>query len=216
MRDITKWPRLLVEGDDVTREQANEILVRTDGWYFCTNDKLFVQAVYGLVGVSLGSHGIADWSSLKEFRKSICVLDLGDLDNDRIVSAWIGGPHGWCDWDGHIGCDTWNIGKWPSFDGITEEWELIAAAFPYLRLRAQIVADEGEGEIVGGWTVTDGAVTIGFRPEDEGQPKRICRPRELTPEQVRACVTHPSLGRERGVTLDRLRQAVAQVKGVAR
>lgn len=216
MRDITKWPRLLVEGDDVAREQANEILVRTDGWYFCTNDDVFRRSVCGLVGIEIDSHGILGWRSLDEFRTSIGALDLNDIDNNQIMSSWIGGPHGWCDWDGKIGCDTWNIGKWPTFDGITEEWVTIAAAFPYLRLRAQIVANEGEGEIVGGWTVTDGTVTVDFQPDDEGQPQRICRPRELTPDQVRSCLTHPSLGRERGVTLDRLRQAVAQVKGTAK
>ena len=38
-RELTKWPRLPVVGKRITEEQANEILIRTNQWFFSTNDK---------------------------------------------------------------------------------------------------------------------------------------------------------------------------------
>ena len=36
---LPKWPALLVVGDRVTTDQAAEIIVRTAGYAFCTNDR---------------------------------------------------------------------------------------------------------------------------------------------------------------------------------
>lgn len=38
--DLTKWPRLLVTGQPVTEDQANDILIRTDDWYIVGNAPL--------------------------------------------------------------------------------------------------------------------------------------------------------------------------------
>ena len=37
--ELPKWPALVVIGESVTKEQAMEILIRTDSLYFGCNDK---------------------------------------------------------------------------------------------------------------------------------------------------------------------------------
>lgn len=45
---VTKWPRLLVVGDNVTPEQADQILIRTNSWYLFSNDKGWERTVQQL------------------------------------------------------------------------------------------------------------------------------------------------------------------------
>ncbi|WP_106239822.1 hypothetical protein [Nonomuraea fuscirosea] len=123
MIDLTKWPRLLVVGEPVTREQASEILVRTDDWFLSTNDRAWKAAVEGLAaeyGMPAEPPFSADietkksaWAGKREWRQRVGVLQLEYLGNARIASPWIGGPKGWCDWDGRIGCGNYNVGKYP-------------------------------------------------------------------------------------------------------
>ena len=69
-------------------------------------------------------------------------------------------PKGWCDWEGNIACRNYNIGKWHTAEEVTEDWLAIAAAFPYLELRAQVITDEGEGEIAAEWAVREGDAAL--------------------------------------------------------
>ncbi|HEY9372556.1 hypothetical protein [Streptomyces sp.] len=218
MTDLTKWPRLLVVGEPVTREQANEILIRTDSWRFFLNDQAWETAVcdlgdeYGMPVDSMRrlkpgeySERWRDIEADKQARRErMGILDLHDLANHRIGSSWIGGPHGWCDWDGKIGCSNYNIGKWPTVEDVTEDWQAIAAAFPYLNLHAQVVTDEGEGEVAATWAVRDGEAAL-VEPVE-----RIV---DAEPDDVEGMVFGLmfNAGRERGVSLERLRAALAQV-----
>lgn len=43
--NLPKWPGCDVDGNPVTREQANEILVRTGPFWLSTNDKPFKEAL---------------------------------------------------------------------------------------------------------------------------------------------------------------------------
>lgn len=208
MRDLTKWPRLLVVGEPVTETQANEILVRTDDWMLLGNDREWEGIVANLAGIERDKHGTVDWGSRERFRKAMGVLELGYLENGRIYSAWIGGPKGWCDWDGTIGCSTWNIGKWPSHEAVTEDWTAIAAAFPYLDLVAQLVTDEGAGEVAGEWVVRNGEVR--FDPEPG---PRIRRPEVL--DDATVLLRFAGVTGERGVDFARLAEALRQVRGGA-
>lgn len=202
---LTKWPLLLVHGEPVTHEQANEILVRTDGWWLTSNDRDWVGQVAALVGLELHEHGFTRYDSVDRFRQSIRVLGLEYLGNRRIVSSWIGGPHGWCDWDGTIGCSTWNIGKWPTVEEVDEEWRTIAAAFPYLNLRAQLVNDEGEADYPAvEWRILKGEAHL-------VEPVGMLRSTSgLDLHRAVGSLFLP--GRERGVSLERLREAVEQVR----
>jgi hypothetical protein len=214
--EMTKWPRLVVvpeKGHEtVTREQASEILLRTDGSYFAVNDREWPKLCADLLGIPSewkpypdgGGWWHIPWQGVMAWQESIGALELHYVANSRIMSAWIGGPHGWCDWDGRIGCGTWNIGKWPTAEEVTEDWQKIAAAFPYLDLRAQCIADEGDGDVAAQWRVTGGKAAlvepIGrlAPPEDLGEADMLLR----------------LFGRdgERGVSLERLTEAMEHVK----
>ncbi len=215
MRDLTKWPRLIVipeRPEPLTREQANEILLRTNGPYFHTNDRAWEKAVADVLGIPMSLKHLAGfsywdmpYSAAAEWYKSIGGVGLHYLVNSRIMSSWIGGPHGWLDWDGNLGCSTWNIGKWPSYEEVQEDWSAIAAAFPYLDLHAQLITDEGEGEVAGQWRVVGGQAAM-------VEPVERFRPRELS----EAAVLARFVGRyaERGVDLERLREAAGQLRAI--
>jgi hypothetical protein len=206
-RDLTKWPLLLVVGEPVSEEQANEILVRTNNWSLSTNDRSFEQQVYDLIGVSIdGRYRWPEAESLHQFEESVQALDLHYLSNHQVVSAWIGGPHGWCDWSGRIGSDNYNIGKWPDADDVLEDWRAIAAAFPYLKLRAQLIPDEGEAlHAAVEFEVCDGEVTWIASPK-----VRLAE----TPKMDEASILRTLFTRngERGVGLERLATAIEQVR----
>ncbi|CAA9234089.1 MAG: hypothetical protein AVDCRST_MAG83-1226 [uncultured Arthrobacter sp.] len=205
--ELTKWPRLLVAGDPVTEEQANEILIRTAEWSFmATNDKAWERAVYSAAGIALNDrHGWPDHDSVAAFEERHRVISLNYLGNSRIMSAWIGGPHGWCDWDGRIGCTSHNIGKWPSVEEVHDDLVKIAAAFPYLTMRVQLVPDEGAaGRAAVEWRVQDGLAKVN---EPSGL---ITEPTELS-EGAFLAVFSSAPGRERGVSLMRLTHALRQV-----
>jgi hypothetical protein len=179
-KGLPKWPALLVKGEKVTPEQAKEILIRTDSFSFSSNDHTFSaelnHIVYDVKGKSwslhedLQKHFGFDWNEAwnytEEKQKEVGVLDLQYLHNSQIVSSWIGGPHGWCDWNGNIQTSNYNIGKWPSIEEVYEEWVLIAKTFPFLKLRAQLMnceaceTDFENPEPVVEFVVENGEVTM--------------------------------------------------------
>lgn len=211
MRDLDKWPRLLVRGEPISHVLANEVLLRTNAWHHYTNDRAWLRQVAELADVRVTDHGSLNWNDVQGLERELGVLDLEYLANARIWSAWIGGPKGWLDWDGNVGCSTWNVGKWPSVETLTSEWTLIAEAFPFLSLRAQVVpgvdASEDENEVFTPaveWTLADGRVVVN---ED---PTGLLREVE-EPSFLACCV----LGGERGVNPVRLDVALRQVRASA-
>jgi hypothetical protein len=212
---MTKWPRLVVvpkEGHEtVTREQANEILVRTNSRHLFSNDKVAERAVATVLGhphrdsrSGPEAGAVMAWiREGEEWAAGLGMLELHYLVNSRILSAWIGGPHGWCDWDGNLGCSTWNIGKWPDAEEVTEDWQKIAAAFPYLDLHAQCITDEGDGQVAAQWRVTGGQAAL-------VEPIERFRVRQLGEADILFRIIG---GGEVGVSLERLREAVGQVRG---
>lgn len=197
----TKWPRLIVTGQPVTHQQANEILLRTNcWWYLGGNDRLWTRLVADAVSLTLDGYDNPTTDTTRALIARWNVLELEYLANARIESSWIGGPHGWCDWNGTIGCANYNIGKWPSAEQVTAEWAAIAAAFPFLSLDAQVVEDEGEADTAAvQWRVRDGVVEV-------VEPGELLRaPSDVT------FLAPLMIGGERGVPLSRLREAVAQL-----
>lgn len=162
VKNLGKWPRLLVKGDPVDPLEAQDILLRTTNFnaLFC-NDREWSNIIREIFG--LPSNENLSLENFREFdvamqrvQERFRALDLHYLCNHRIASAWIGGPHGWCDWDGTIGCSTYNIGKWPREEEVKEEWDQIAAAFPYLKLTSQLVSEEGAGVVAVEWRIENG------------------------------------------------------------
>lgn len=195
----SKWPRLLVVGDPVPVALAEEILVRTDGWYLSTNDKPYLRKLCAALGAAMDGWGSISWTATKSIRRRVGALHLDYLRNERIVSAWIGGPHGWCDWDGRIGCSTHSIGKWPTWDAVNGEWISIAAAFPALSLMAQLVEDEGLGAVCAQWRIAGGRVEV----QEPGDPIA-----EQAEPRFAVGLVH---GAERGIDPVRLREIVDRV-----
>lgn len=152
---LPKWPALLVKGKSVTLDQAKEIIIRTDGLSFSTNDREFSsqlnEVVYGvkstrwdLTDAIKEQLGITEWNDIWAYQDKkqaeVGVLEnIYFLQNSQIASSWIGGAHGWCQWDGTIETSNYNIGKWPSIEGVYNEWVIIAEAFPFLDLRCQLM-----------------------------------------------------------------------------
>ena len=182
-RDLPKWPGLLVLGDKVTKEQAIEILIRTDGLNLSSNDSEFDRQLGKIV---FGIDCKNSWSRVEEIKKLICVDDwvaalayedecrkkVGHIDeiyylsNSQIVSIWVGGPKGWCDWNGNIRTCNYNIGKWPSVEEVYNEWVIIAKEFPFLNLKAQLLDaeinqdDHEEFKVVVEYVIKDGKVEM--------------------------------------------------------
>lgn len=158
--DLPKWPALTVVGKRVTIEQAAEILIRTDhnipNYMYGSNDKEFSQQLMDLFGVPtlhnpsgrlIRSDTVTYFDRMDDLRKRLGVLRLEYLANEQIVSCYVGGPHGWCNWSGDIFTNTYNIGKWPSVGRVADEWGEIAKTFPYLELKSQLFNGEScEGE----------------------------------------------------------------------
>jgi hypothetical protein len=198
--DLTKWPRLLVVGDPVTKEQAAEIILRTTS-YLGTNDREWAKKVSKILGVKLDRIG---YPELEPFCAKYNVLDMEYLGNHQIASSWIGGPHGWVNWEGEVGCDTFNLGKWPSFDAVLGEWQVIASAWPFLSLRAQLVPDEGEAlEAAVEFVVKGGEVTH-HKPE-----ALLKRPRD-----AQWTCFYAGTGHERGCTAETLEWAMTVLRGL--
>lgn len=203
-----KWPGLLVSGETVTEDQAAEILVRTAHWPLMSNARR-IDALYNEIA------GIPDWRSEAytyeknaEAREALGILPLNYLYNCQITSSYIGGPYGWCDWRGQIFCNAHNIGKWPSLEEVTEEWEAIAHAFPFLHLTAQVIDDEidGDGDPVptAEWYLREGKVHLSapgklLVPIRKFDPEAISRSLDLDPEIREVGATEAQL--RRGVEL---------------
>jgi hypothetical protein len=208
--ELSKWPRLLVTGKPVTEKQANEILIRTANPYLLhVNDREWNAAVAGVFGFEPGPHGFWTPESIRTAAEELRCIGPQWLYTSRISSPWIGGPHGWCDWDGTIGCANYNLGKWPNVEDVTADWQRIAEAFPYLDLRAQLVTDEGEGDLAAEWTVSAGRAV--HRDPAPGDPLLT----DMHTLGAGDFLGRLFIGGERGVSLPRLRAAVAQVRNGA-
>jgi len=213
---ITKWPGMAVKGDSVTEQQATEILMATDrnqGMYrHSSNDTDFERQLSELFGTPMpyDRDDPFDWNRLENFRDAIGALEIDYLCNARIVSAWIGGPHGWCDWDGTIFSNNSNIGKWPAVSDVAEEWEIISKRFPYLNIVCQLYdcetceVEETNAHPSHEFVVNDGKVTV-------QEPTTVLPVRELTPEDFLHRLRTP--GAERGIPIEQLCEKLIALYG---
>jgi hypothetical protein len=143
---LPKWPGFIVKGKSVTKEQAMQIILQTNPRYFSCNFKDVEQRFEEILGIpkfEKDNNNWVEWSNkAQEAFDAIGHLDLQYLNNHRIVSAYVGGPHGWCDWEGEITASSYNIGKWPTVKEVLKEWRLIAKRYPFLELECQLLDDE--------------------------------------------------------------------------
>lgn len=155
---LPKWPEMRVEGKSISEDQAAEIILRTDytSRHVLLNDKEWENTVIKTLKtpkINDECYKLEDNEYQKEIEKYNKKLDkylskikyIQDIEYirpDRIGSVYVGGSHGFVDWDGTIGTCGHNIGKWPSIQNIHYEWKVIAREFPYLDLRCQLFSGE--------------------------------------------------------------------------
>lgn len=211
---LPKWPALVVVGDNVTKDQAAEILVRTQQWMPFSNDRQWtaeIRLAFDMPEADMRAEYAerrAQYDREYAFAKSIGCLGLEYLTNNQIASSWIGGPHGWCDWSGNIGCHNYNIGKWPSVETVHKEWIAIAEAFPYLTLRSQLFSEESGGDEDGrpGVPLVEFFVAEGKAAVVEPGPAMKAPVFDMN-GAVSVMMVPPSF-RERGCTIEQLKRGV--------
>lgn len=140
IRDLPKWSRLVVSGTSINPNQAAEIILRTSDTTFTSNDREWKLQLFTALNILRSDKDtwLPDEDKLEIASKKFGFLDLYYLRNYQIASCWVGGPRGWCSWDGTIGCDGYNIGKYPTIKDVYDEWKLIAQTWNFLKLRCQL------------------------------------------------------------------------------
>ena len=173
LSDVTliKWPQMIVTGASITREQAKEIIIRTDPFfsdvalYAGGNDQEFTiryqQQSGVLAAVSCSDRQVQE--RVQEAVDSVVKpIPLDYLANDWTSSCFIYGPNGWCRPDGTIEYHD-NVGKWPEAAELYDEWQAIAQAFPYLNLFASFMDAEScdtDASVVLQFVIHEGAVRV--------------------------------------------------------
>lgn len=229
---LPKWPGFVVVGDPVTTDQAAEILLKTDtnfpDFQYASNAHDLGEEACKLLGIPYSRRTARSSTEdqtrflhrcqvVDRLKAEYDVLELEYLHNSRIASSYIGGTHGWCNWDGSIGCNSFNIGKWPSAETVFKEWQLIAKSFPFLNLQCHLLSTEiNEASIDGPsqprvhYVVKNGEVTT-IDPVELPQPKNRPAPIESLARELAARLATPSL--EWSVSLDQLKHLVEKVYG---
>lgn len=85
---LPKWPALVVGGERVSREQAQEILIRTDDWDHFTNDHEFRSQILTTVGIPFKvehGHVQPDWEHM--FRAGLVVQKGGAIGMETLVAT---------------------------------------------------------------------------------------------------------------------------------
>ena len=114
--ELPAWAPLLVCGDRVTPDQAAEILIRTDNFYFSTRDQEWERVLNLSIGVTqdvwTGTYEerVKALEARDRARIRFRLLHLYYLRNRRVAASTTG-PHGWVHWDGTVACNNYTIGK---------------------------------------------------------------------------------------------------------
>jgi hypothetical protein len=130
--ELGKCPFVWITGDAVTPEQAKEIIRRTDVFFATCPSKQDDTAEVALKQ-RLGMPFFVDgtWPLAESWG-----LPLELFYNRRVLSEF-NGFGGWCDAVGRIEL-TDTVGKWPTGEEVLRELEVIATAFPFLRMTVHV------------------------------------------------------------------------------
>jgi len=165
---LPKWPQMLVSGRKIIKQDALEIIRRTDSFFSWGggNDREYVKNVYKMLK-------IPEMDDYEDYRSYASDKDawekkwnyIGDkfeyVHNSWISNAFIYGPSGWCHPDGKIEF-FYNVGKWPSCEDIYDEWAAISKYFPTINLAAVLFDGEHSEDTkpVIGFLIKGGGVEI--------------------------------------------------------
>lgn len=168
---LPKWPAMFVRGTSISKEQAKEVIRRTDSFFadlwnltYQNSEVKKLAMQFGFVEPPNNDYAtmIASREAYGNWLEKWEYIQLDYIRNDWINSFYINGPHGWCRPNGNID-SVYNVGKWPSIESILSEWAAIAEAFPFLDLRATLCdkeyTEEGIQSLVD-IVVNDGCVRL--------------------------------------------------------
>lgn len=178
---LPKWPQLMIVGDNVTEEQAADIIFRTETFLTDShewsggNNKAFNERYRRESGLEeITNIAGKDWcfsaDAERHLRARIGFVDLEYIHNTWASSSFIGGPYGFCSPDGAIFYSD-NIGKYPSVEAVYNDLCAIAKAFPYLNFKASLYSHEGGEEVddrkvIVSFVVSCGDVTLNTEDYD--------------------------------------------------
>ena len=151
---LPKWPGMVLHGKRVTKEQAAEIIICTDhhmpDMSYAGNDENASQEINDIFGIpaykKYGGDDKFDYQghhlALEGIRQKLGMIQLSYLNTDRIISCFVGGPNGWCNWGGDVFSNKTNIGKWPDVEDVADDWGTIVERFPFLELKCTLFDKE--------------------------------------------------------------------------
>lgn len=142
-----KWPQMIVTGTPVTMEQAKDIIRRTDDFfvdfskYAGGNNHNWNEWAGSVLHKHHFDNSGSKWKTKQqelykaeeEFKTHWGHVYTEYVNNTWASCAFIGGPHGWCHPDGRM-VFTDNVGKWPSFEEVVDDWKKLLEAFPYINV----------------------------------------------------------------------------------
>lgn len=154
--NLPKWPQLMIVGEDVSVEQAKDIIFRTDS--FLTDSSRFSGGNAQEFNRTYREEAGLDFSWLSEdqeqdlplqfdfevaqrVRQRIGFVHLNYIESDWASCPFVGGPHGFCSPEGKIYFQD-NVGKWPDVEDIYHDFCLIAEHFPFINLKATLYNGE--------------------------------------------------------------------------
>lgn len=179
-RGLPKWPQMIVAGKGVTRDQAKEIIRRTDRFFVSGhggNDHAWDKALADRCCMPHYFSWIRDekidWQK-RGRQEEVWHRLWGSVQTEYVKNYWISaslvsGPQGWCSPSGAISYG-YNVGKWPSVEDVEADWQKLAQAFPFLDLTATLMSAEycEDANPVVTIRVRQGEVTL----EDPGEVDR--------------------------------------------
>jgi hypothetical protein len=150
-RGLPKWPQMLTTGEKITKDQAEDIILRTDSFmtdiyeHSGGNNREFNQWYRDMSGIQSIIDKKLDFSSQWNIgelvRKEIGYISTEYVTNYWASSSFIFGPHGWCHPDGTIKFID-NVGKYPSISSVAYDWHKLATKFPYISVIATLMSGE--------------------------------------------------------------------------
>jgi hypothetical protein len=154
-RGLPKWPHLIIHGKPVTRDQAFEIIFRTDSFltdsheYAGGNNRAFNKIYQRDSGLSQISAAKAEYEDAwlfdmyanQHLREKINFVERRYIRNDWASTSYVGGPHGFCSPSGEI-FHNCNVGKWPSAADVFEDMKAIVKAWPFIEFKASLYSHE--------------------------------------------------------------------------
>ncbi|MND91206.1 hypothetical protein D3C80_833190 [compost metagenome] len=181
---LPKWPQIMIVGDDVTEEQAQDIILRTDKFITGISEAIsrrfeplreMIQRQSGMDAIVKAANkearerdheGIAyflKYHAQKHIRDALGFCSMECIHNTWAASSYLYGAYGFCSPEGKIFyCDN-SRGSYPSTQAYYEDLISLAKAFPYLRFKSSMYGgehcDDNEVKCVISFVVENGTVT---------------------------------------------------------